>query len=469
VTLRPQDDPRSIPRTILVVDDEETVLRVVGVMLRKQGFEVRACSTAQEALSILADRGVPADVVLTDLHMPGLSGMDLLRVCRQRWPELPVIMMTGRATVPAAIESMKLGAYDFLVKPFDPIDTLVSTVRRAVDYKSLVERNTFLERQAALAGRFEQIVGTSAPMRRLYTLIESVAPTDATVLLMGESGTGKELVASAIHKHSRRKRRHFVAVNCAALTESVIDSELFGHAAGAFTGATSNRRGLFEEATEGTLFLDEIGEVPPATQIKLLRAVQEGEVRPVGTNQPVTVDVRLIAATNRDLRQEVQEGRFRQDLYYRLNVVSITLPPLREREGDIPALTHHFVQKYAARLDRSVTGISPEAMDRLVGYPWPGNVRELENAIEHAVILTRGEIITDGALPAQLLDPPSSRAVRSYAARPLKEVEREHIIKTLEVTGWQVEGRTGAAAVLGLKPATLRSRMQKLGIRRPPI
>jgi DNA-binding NtrC family response regulator len=454
-------------RTVVVVDDEETVLRVVSVLLRGSGFQVRSFESARAALDALGEAEHAADVVLTDLHMPGLSGLDLLREARQRWPELPVIMMTGRATVPAAIESMKLGAYDFLVKPFDPVDTLVSTVQRAVEYKTLVERNRFLERQAALAGRFDQIVGSSPPMRRLYTLIESVAPTDATVLLLGESGTGKELVASAIHTHSARKKRNFVPVNCAALTESVIDSELFGHVAGAFTGATTNRRGLFQEASGGTLFLDEIGEIPPATQVRLLRAVQESEVRPVGSNQSVKVDVRLIAATNRDLREEVQQGRFRQDLFYRLNVVSIKLPPLREREGDLPALVQHFITKYAARLERSVTGISPEAMDRLRSHSWPGNVRELENAIEHAVILTRGEVITEDALPAPVTDPPSVRHARSYTPRTLREVERDHIVRTLDLTDWRVEGRTGAAAVLGLKPATLRSRMQKLGIRRP--
>jgi DNA-binding NtrC family response regulator len=460
-------DVRGAPRTVVVVDDEETVLKVVGVLLRTNGFHVLSFPDAKQALDALAGPETKADVVLTDLHMPGTSGLDLLRESRKRWPDLPVVMMTGRATVPAAIESMKLGAYDFLVKPFDPIDTLVSAVERAAEYKSLLERNQFLERQAALAGRFEQMVGSSPVMRRLYTLIESVAPTDATILLLGESGTGKELAASAIHAHSQRKKKSFVAVNCAALTESLIDSELFGHMAGAFTGATSNRRGLFQEASGGTLFLDEIGEVPPATQVRLLRAVQEGEVRPVGSNQPVSVDVRLITATNRNLLEEVQHGRFRQDLFYRLNVVSMTLPPLRTREGDIPALTQHFIEKYASRLGRQVTGITPQAMEKLLEYHWPGNVRELENAIEHALILTRGDTVTEDALPVPILEPPSVRQVRSYPPRTLRDVERDHILHTLETTSWRIEGRTGAAAVLGLKPATLRSRMQKLGVRRP--
>jgi two-component system response regulator HydG len=362
---------------------------------------------------------------------------------------------------------MKLGAYDFLVKPFDPVGSLVASVRRALGYKQLVERNRYLEHRVSLEGRFEEMVGTSPRMHRVFALIESVAPTDATVLVFGESGTGKELVASAIHRRSERRANPFVVINCGALAESVIDSELFGHVSGAFTGATSSRRGLFQEASGGTLFLDEVGELPPATQVRLLRVLQEGEIRPVGSNDAKKVNVRVIAATHRDLQKEVKEGRFREDLFYRINVVTIGLPSLRERHEDLAALVWHFVEKHATKLKKTVTGIEPRALELLTRHSWPGNVRELENALKRAVILTHGPILATDTLPPGIVEETASIRPSSFAPRPLAEIERDHILLTLEHTGWRIEGPSGAASSLDLKPATLRSRMQKLGIRRP--
>ena len=328
--------------------------------------------------------------------------MEVLAAARAETPEAVVVVMTALATVPTAVAAMKAGAYDFLVKPFEPLETLVRAVERALEWKRLVERNRFLETKVEQTQRFRGIVGESAPIRRMLSLIEAVAPVDSTVLVLGESGTGKELVARAVHERSRRSGKQFMAINCGALAESVLESELFGHVRGAFTGAVTGRKGLFEEASGGTLFLDEVGEMPLPLQVRLLRVLEEREVRPVGSNEARKVDVRLIAATNRNLVTATRAGTFREDLFYRLNVVSIDTPPLRDRATDIPLLVHHFVERYAHQLGKEVKRIEPEALQILCTYGWPGNVRELQNAIERSVVLAREEVITVDVLPPAL-------------------------------------------------------------------
>jgi two-component system response regulator HydG len=392
-------------RSVMIVDDEPQMIRICERLLARERFNVTSFSDPREALADLKTRQKPPDALLTDLHMPGMSGLELLEAARDAWPTLPVVMMTGKATVTSAVEAMRLGAYDYVVKPFEPIDALVVALQRAIEHKELVERNRSLQRQLSERDRFEEIVGSSGVMREVYSVITSVAPTDTTALIIGESGTGKELVARAIHKESMRSGRAFVAINCGALTESVLESELFGHVRGAFTGALSARRGLFEEASGGTLFLDEIGELPASTQVRLLRVLQERQIRPVGSNESRSVDVRIIAATHRDLAAAVEQGSFRQDLYYRLNVVRVEVPPLRVRPDDIALLVQHFIAKHSARHRKTITGVDKAALEKISSYAWPGNVRELENVIERAIVLGRRDTITLDLLPPELDQP----------------------------------------------------------------
>jgi two-component system response regulator HydG len=396
--------------TVMVVDDEPQMLRICERLLTRERFAANCFSDPREALAALRAASRAPDAVLTDLHMPGMSGLELLEAVRDAWPTLPVVMMTGKATVTSAVEAMRLGAYDYVVKPFEPIETLIVALRRAVEHKALIERNRVLQLQLSQRDRFEEIVGSSASMREVYSVVTSVAPTDTTALILGESGTGKELVARAIHRESLRSGRSFVAINCAALTESVLESELFGHVRGAFTGAVSSRRGLIEEASGGTLFLDEIGELPQSTQVRLLRVLQERQIRPVGSNESRFVDVRIVAATHRDLAALVEQGTFRQDLYYRLNVVRVEVPPLRTRRGDIPLLIQHFIAKHCAHHHKTISGVEPEALQRLMRYDWPGNVRELENVLERAIVLSREESISAELLPSELWETPSAEA-----------------------------------------------------------
>jgi DNA-binding NtrC family response regulator len=452
---------------VYVVEDEDLVRGAVSRALEKAGFEVETFATADAALDQLAEDGaVKVQVVITDVLMPGKTGFDLLTETRQRWPDLPVLLMTGQATVTAAVEAMRLGAYDYMVKPIDTHHTLIPAVQRAIEHKRLVERNRFLERQLVASHRVEGLVGESAQMRQVCSLISAAAPADVTVLVLGESGTGKELVARAIHAQSPRSARVFVDVNCAALTESLLESELFGHVRGAFTGATTSRRGLFETASGGTLFLDEVGELAPATQARLLRVLQEGVVRPVGSSESKSVDVRVIAATNRDLSLEVDAGHFRRDLFYRLNVFSIEIPPLRERLSDIPALVDHFLAKHAARLGRPKPHLDPLVLEELSNQPWPGNVRELENTIERALILCRGDTITVDLLP---------RTMRSRAAAPVQPEAPKFFNQTLAdareaftrsyVSGVLAAAHgniTEAARVAGMDPSNFRRLLRRL-------
>lgn len=388
------------PAKIVVVDDDKVILRAVSEILRRDGHEVVTLGDPVEALAIVKDPSI--DVVLSDIRMPNLSGIEVLKAFKMAQPDVEVIIMTGHATVETAVEAVKAGAYDYLTKPFERIDDFSLTVAKAIERRALKKRAAALEEALSNKTQYEGIIGHSAQMNALFKLVETVSPSTATVLIQGESGTGKELVARAIHFRSPRREKSFVAVNCSALTETLLESELFGHVKGAFTGAVANRKGLFEVANGGTIFLDEIGDIPAATQVRLLRVLQEGEIKRVGANETVSVDVRVIAATNVDLVQAKNEGRFREDLFYRLNVIGLKLPALRERPDDVPLLAQHFVRTYASKLGKTVASITPAAMELLVCYRWPGNVRELENVIERAVVLTPNAAVDIDHLPPEI-------------------------------------------------------------------
>jgi two-component system response regulator HydG len=450
---------------VLVVDDDPDMLLLLERGLKQGGFEVSAFHSAGGALDQLEQSHGDADVVFTDIHMPGMGGLELVSALRERWPDIIAVLMTGEAEVSTAVHAMRLGAYDYLVKPFDVLTTLLPVAKRAVEYRRLVDRNRFLQHRLEITQRFDGMVGCSAAMATVKELIASVAPTPATVLILGESGTGKELVARAIHEQSPRNAKAFVDVNCAALTETLLESELFGHSRGAFTGAFTARRGLFEEASGGTLFLDEIAELSPSTQARLLRVLQDGKVRPVGSNDSREVDVRVVSATNRDLERAVRDQRFRADLYYRLNVVKIELPPLRERMEDVPALAHHFLGKCNAKLGKTVGHMDDAALDALSRYLWPGNVRELENALERAIIVAKGDVLTADLLPAPIrMQRPQSSTNPEPDLLPMTEArtafERAYVHRALELAG----GSLGEAARLaGLDRSNFRRLVKRLG------
>jgi two-component system response regulator HydG len=393
------DTAHTRPARVLVVDDEPTLLKALEALLRKKGYEVTGLESPIAATQRLAQEDF--DVALLDVKMPQLSGLELLNAVKHRRPEIEVIMMTGHATVETALAAVKAGAYDYLTKPFEDVELVARAIAKAAERKALFDRNRELELQLReRSGPTEEgLVGTSAGIREVTRMIDAVAYSSTTVLVTGESGTGKELVARALHARSPRRAHPFVALNCGALTETLLESELFGHVKGAFTGAQRDQKGLFDAADGGTIFLDEIGDIPPPTQVRLLRVLQEGEIKRVGSADSVRVDVRVIAATHRDLPKLVKAGRFREDLFYRLNVINVPLPPLRDRIEDIPLLAHHFLRRYADRLQKKVRAVSPEALDLFAGYRWPGNVRELENAVERAVVLCRGDAILPGDLP----------------------------------------------------------------------
>ncbi|HYG68371.1 MAG TPA: sigma-54 dependent transcriptional regulator [Anaeromyxobacteraceae bacterium] len=391
--------PETKPARVLVVDDEPALLRALEALLRRKGHEVIALDSPKLAMQRLA--GEDFDVALLDVKMPELSGLELLSAVKHRRPEVEVIMMTGHATVETALGAVRAGAYDYLTKPFDDVEIVARAVAKAAERKALFDRNRQLEQELrerdGVPG--DGLVGSSPAMREVTRMVEAVAYSATTVLVTGESGTGKELVARALHARSPRRAHPFVALNCGALTETLLESELFGHVKGAFTGAQRDQKGLFDAADGGTIFLDEIGDIPAATQVRLLRVLQEGEIKRVGAADAVRVDVRVIAATHRDLPKLVRAGKFREDLFYRLNVINVPLPPLRERIEDVPLLAHHFLRRYADRLGKRVRAIAPDAVELLCSYRWPGNVRELENAIERAVVLCRGDAVTAGDLP----------------------------------------------------------------------
>jgi DNA-binding NtrC family response regulator len=444
--------------SILVVDDEPSARGTLALLLRKRGHRVTEAEGVTQAIKHIAENGF--DLVVTDLRMPDGDGLDVLRAVKATATDAEVILLTAYAGWESAKEAIRLGAFDYFEKGREP-DEFFHRVDKALDERALRRENENLRRQ--VRDRFGPggIVTRSAAMERVLDLVARVAPTDATVLIAGESGTGKEIIAKAIHHASARNRGPFVAVNCGALPEALLESELFGHVRGAFTGATATKRGLVEEAHRGTLLLDEIGEMPPALQVKLLRVLQSGEARPVGATQAITVDLRVLAATNRDLEHLVRQGAFREDLFYRLNVIALRVPPLRERRDDIAALAEHFLQRFARRQGRSLTLARP-ALERLLGHAWPGNVRELENAMERTAILARGDIVEPDDLPPAV----ASVAVLSAeapAAETLAEAERTHILQVLARHGGS---HSRAADALGIGRTTLWRKLKDYGLER---
>lgn len=450
--------------SILVVDDDDAHRGMLRTMLRSWGYVVDEAADGDEAVSRVREKAL--DAVLTDVRMARMDGIHALKCILEYNPALPVVLMTAYSSVETAVEALRLGAYDYLVKPLD-FEALKHTLQQAIEHSRLSVENRELRRQLTDAAARPGILGRSASIRSMLEIINTVAPSEATVLITGESGTGKELVARALHESSARADKPLVTVNCAALAENLLESELFGHEKGSFTGAERRREGRFMQADGGTLFLDEIGEMPLPLQAKLLRALQEGEVQRVGSDTPFTVDVRVLAATNRDLRDEVAHKLFREDLFFRLNVISLEVPPLRERGEDIPLLAAHFLERYSSRNRKNIKGFAPQALDSMLRYAWPGNVRELENAVERAVILCNGDLITGCELPdsvtgaASLPEEHAAEADASLAGLPLDEVERRAIEETLRQTG---DNKSEAARRLGITRATLHNKLRKYGL-----
>jgi DNA-binding NtrC family response regulator len=446
-------------RRVLVVDDARAMRDLLELDLAECGFEVASCAAADAALAWLAENA--CDVVLTDLNLGGANGIELARRVDEARPDLPVVVLTAFGSIETAVLAIRAGAYDYITKPID-MDALALALDRAVSHHALRQEVRRLRRVVDAAGRFEDLAGPSAAMRQVWDLLARVADSDASVLITGESGTGKEMVARALHARGKRRAGPFVAVNCAAMPETLLESELFGHARGAFTDARAARTGLFVEADKGTLFLDEIGELPLGMQPKLLRALQERVVRPVGGSADVPFDVRIVAATNRDLETAIEERAFRSDLYYRLDVIHVELPPLRARGSDVLVLAQRFVDEFAARAGKPVTTVSAAAAERLLAYTWPGNVRELMNCVERAVALTRYEQITVDDLPAKVRDHrPSHVLVASEDPSelvPLEEVERRYVLRVLESAGGN---KTLAARILGLDRKTLHRKLER--------
>lgn len=440
--------------TILIVDDEKNYLLVLKELLTEEGYEVLITQSAAEAVKIFQENEL--DLVITDMKMPGMNGMELLDFLKEKDLHLPVIMMTAYGTVEKAVEAMKKGAYDYILKPFDN-EVLKTAVFKGLAMGRVLRQNRLLSQE--LKDKFgpTDLIGNSYRMRQVRELIAKVAGTKATVLISGESGTGKELVARAIHYHSPRKDKPLVSVNCSALAETLLESELFGHEKGAFTGAVSQRKGRFEFADGGTLFLDEVGEMSPPVQVTLLRVLQDREFQRVGGNKTIKVDVRVVTATHKDLKEEIRQGRFREDLYYRLNVVHIEVPPLRERKEDIPLLIRHFSERFARELNKKeIPTLSPEAMAALLAYDWPGNVRELENVLERAFILSSGPIIRLEDLPFTSFIPSGAKL-----NEVLELIEKRMITQALTISG---NVQTRAAELLGIEKNLLKYKMKKYSL-----
>ena len=444
---------------ILVVDDEEAMRESLAAWLVKDGYRVDTAGSGPEALGLLGEDG-GFDLVLADIKMPGMDGLEMLSRIREMDQDLLVIMITAYGSIETAVEAMKQGAADYLLKPFDP-EALSLLVERTQARKALEDENVALRAELAeqREAAFEDLVARSEPMARVFEMIEDVAGTDTPVLINGETGTGKELVARALHARSGRAFGPFVAINCGAQTESLLESELFGHERGAFTGAVAARRGRLEMADSGTLFLDEIGEIPPKMQVDLLRVLEEKRFNRIGGSQPVETDFRLLCATHRDLPALIKSGQFRQDLFYRINVISIQVPPLRDRPEDIPLLAEYFLDRFSRETGKRIDGISAESHQILAQYHWPGNVRELRNVVERAVVICRGRMI--GAEELTFLKPREDVCVGPLS---LKEVERRHIRATLEANQWNV---SQAARVLGIDRVTLTRKLKRHGLVRP--
>ncbi len=442
---------------ILIIDDEPAMVEVIATMCREAGHQVFPFNSAEKAIDALAS--VEPQLVVADIKMEKLGGFDVLRACHGIAPMPAVIMITGYASVETAVEAMKLGAYDYVTKPFK-VDELQLTIQRALDFQCAVRENVYLKKELKNRYRFENIIGTSPKMQQVYSLIAKVADTDSTILIQGESGTGKELVARALHFNSRRQHHPFVAVNCSALPENLLESELFGHKKGAFTGAVQDKVGLFEEAHQGTIFLDEVNSMAQPLQTKLLRVLQERQIRRVGDTKSVPINVRVLAATNESLQDKIRTGGFREDLYYRLAVIPIEMPPLRERLEDVPLLANHFIQKVSIQNEKEPPRIEPDSLKALGGYPWPGNVRELENAMERACALCEEGVIRVTDLPPQVCRRSGTPVEEDGRALPvgqpleavIRDLERRFIEETIR---FNENSRERAARMLGISMATL--------------
>jgi two-component system response regulator HydG len=449
--------------TILVVDDDSAHRIMLKTLITGWGYDVSEADDGSSAINLVKER--PFDLILMDIRMIKISGLEALSEIKSFNPAIPVIIMTAYSSVETAVEALKNGAYDYLTKPLD-FDELRLTMERAMEHVQLKEENRRL--RETLGARFDRqnIIGRSQAMTSLLETVAQVATSEATVLITGDSGTGKELIAGAIHYNSNRKDGPFVKMNCAAVTETLLESELFGHEKGSFTGATRRKEGKFVQADEGSLFLDEIGEMSMAMQVKLLRALQEREITRVGGEEVIKVDVRVIAATNRDLKKAILDGDFREDLFYRLNVVTLDVPPLKDRREDIPLLAQHFLEVFSEKNNKKIKGITPQAMDRLLKYEWPGNVRELINAIERAVVLTRSEYLDGPDLPITIgddveMEPLIASSAINPANLPLEEVEKATVLQTLESAGGN---KSEAARRLGITRKTLHKKLKKYGV-----
>ncbi len=450
---------------VLIVDDEEVLQDILTLLIRKEGHHPLSAMSGEEGLAVLEREEV--DLVLLDLMLPGMHGLEVLREMRRRQPDVVVVVITAFSSIESAIDAMREGAFHYIPKPFKNEEVLL-TVRKALEQRRLTAENRLLKEQLRQRFAFDNIIGKSKPMQQVYELIQLAAPSKSNIMVLGESGTGKELVAKAIHHHSRRAGGPFITVNSGSMPADLLESNLFGHVRGAFTGAVTSKKGLFELADGGSVFFDEIGNIPVDTQAKLLRVIQEREFMRLGGLDVIRVDVRIIAATNADLEAAVQQGQFREDLYYRLNVITVNLPPLRQRTEDVPLLAQHFLAHYARENEKPIRTISPQAMELLLDYHWPGNVRELENAIERAVVLSTGEVLTEELLPSSvrlressgLLPPPlPSNGIAFKDA--VSEYERQIIIRALQSCGG-VQKR--AAELLQVKPTTLHEMMKRLNI-----
>ncbi len=439
---------------ILVVDDEQSMIQFLSALLRREGYEVLAARSGAEALDVAREHA--PDVVITDIKMPGMDGLALLESLKQQDESLPVIIMTAYASQKSAIDALNLGAFQYMEKHAKN-DEIKLAVRNALEMRKVRSENSYLKRQLKKSHATKEIIGKSDQMMQVFKMVDKVAETDSTILISGESGTGKELIAREIHYRSRRSGGSFVSINCGALPKDLLESNLFGHVKGSFTGAVRDQLGLFQVAEGGTFFLDEVGETQPATQVKLLRALQEREIIPVGGTKPIKIDVRLVAATNSDLERDVREGRFRTDLYYRLNVIPLRLPSLRQRLDDIPILADHFLRRFPG--PNGLKRLSKQCLEVLGRYNWPGNVRELENVIERAVILSESDEIDVEDLPEKVVRGDATRGslVIDQPDFTLEELEREYILKVLEHTGWQ---KKRASDILGINASTLYRKLQ---------
>jgi DNA-binding NtrC family response regulator len=443
---------------ILIVDDEESQRRQLAGFLKKQSFNVTTADSGAEAINLCRDKSF--EIALIDLKMPGMDGIELLKKLKESSPEIQVIMMTAYGSVETAVEAMKLGAYHYVNKPVN-LDELKLNISKALESHHLLMENKYLKEELEQRYRDLQIIGESKGIKEVLSTVSRVAKTNSTVLLRGESGTGKELVARAIHGLSDRAHKRFVAVSCAALPETLFESELFGHEKGAFTGAIKSREGRFELADGGTLFLDEVGDIPLETQVKLLRVIESQEFERLGGKETTKVDVRIISATNHDLERKIREKSFREDLYYRLNVISVFIPPLRERREDILLLVDHFIKKANQKCGKAIKGITPAVKDIILNYDWPGNVRELENVIERGVVLSRTDVIDKSDLPYLGLVTDRTLENTSAASLSMKDVEKNHILKVLKRNSWNL---IKSAEILGIHRNTLRLKMKEYGI-----